>query len=481
MIRKTVFVVVCFVFWAVTAGAQELNVWLDGGWQGMAYKVQKGSSSLQPGGSLGVGYTFPLARHWNVLTGVAGGFYGTKATLVDGKYSFAQVDAAGSAFEYNVSTTGYKETQRFFAFGVPLLLQYHSSGPGTQWYVGGGGKLMLPFNADVKASAAQLNLTGYYPDFNEVLSNLPQHGFGTVNNWSGSSTYKLKTAVALSAETGVSFVLSGHTRLYTGLFAEYGLTEMRSGNSSPLVSYDAAGLSDIRAGSVLNVAGTGNVRLLSFGIRLKMGFGGGKGKRGAAQRAGDAQQAAGKLGPGVDTVRTRPAMPQPAVDTARRVPEQPKQAQPQEQVKPAEQVKSQEQVKPQEAAAASMSPLKALPGGEAVETMQRAVVFGILNKVDVPEVVKLHLDSVADILNRYPDIRIAITGHTCSIGTEKENIKVGEARAEAVAAYLQRKGVDRGRMDVHSAGESDPLVPNSSSANRSRNRRVSIQYLPPAN
>jgi len=461
MIRKTVFIIVCFVFAVITAGAQELNVWLDGGWQGLFYKVQNGGASLQPGGSLGLEYTFPAARHWNILTGVAGGFYGTKATLADGKYSFPQVDATGSAFEYNVSTTGYKETQRFFAFSVPLLLQYHSSGSRTQWYLSGGGKLLLPFNADVKASAGQLNLTGYYPDFNEVLSNLPQHGFGTVDNWSGSTTYKLKTTAALSAEAGLSFALSGHARLYTGVYADYGLTNMRgkAGNSASLVSYNSGGLTGVQAGGVLNVPGTGNARLLSFGIRVKLGFGSsGKGKHGRKR---------------------------PAADQAKPAAEQPKQTQ--DSAKPQEQP-----MKPRDSVSTSIPPSRPVrdseavqaverPGSEAVETMQRTVVFGILNKVDVPEGMQTHLDSVADIMNRYPDIRIAITGHTCSIGTERENIKIGEARAGAVAAYLQRKGIDRSRMDIHSAGESDPLVPNSSPANRSKNRRVTIQYLPPVN
>ncbi|HEV2478121.1 MAG TPA: OmpA family protein [Puia sp.] len=451
MIRKIVVAIIGFAFLAVNAGAQELNVWVDGGWQGLSYKVQNGHSSLSPFGSLGLGYTFPLARHWNILTGVAGGYYGTKATLGDGKYSFPQVDATGSAFEYNVGTTGYKETQRFFSFGVPLLLQYHSSGRGTQWYVNGGGKLLLPFNADVKASAAQLNLTGYYPDFNEVLSNLPQHGFGTLNNWSGSSTYKLKTAAALRAEAGLSFPLSGGTRLYTGVYAEYGLSNMKGNTgSSSLVSYDASGLTTVQAGSVLNVPGTGNVKLLSFGIQVKVGFGRGK-------RAARSPQAAPVP---IPQAPTTPA-PTPTQPT-------PGQAAPTQPATPAQ---------PAPTSPAPTPPSSVMPDSEAVKTLQRTVVFGVLNKVDVPESLKSHLDTVADILNRYPDIRIAITGHTCSIGTERENIKIGEARALAVAAYLQRKGVDPGRMDVHSAGESDPLVPNNSPAHRSRNRRVTVQYI----
>src|SRR6185437_6046944 len=280
--------------------------------------------------------------------------------------------------------------------------------------------------------------------------------------WSGSTTYKLKTAAALSAEAGLSFALSGHTMLYTGVYADYGLTNMRgkTGNSAALVSYNADGLTGVQAGSVLNVPRTGNARLLSDGIRVKLGFGAsGKGKHG---------------------------MKRPASDQAQPAAEQPKQMQDSAKAKEQPMKPREQPMKPQDSVATSIPPSRPLqdseavqaverPGSEAVETIQRTVVFGILNKVDVPEGMQTHLDSVADIMNRYSDIRIAITGHTCSIGTERENIKIGEARAGAVAAYLQRKGIDRSRMDIHSAGESDPLVPNSSPANRSKNRRVAIQ------
>jgi len=83
------------------------------------------------------------------------------------------------------------------------------------------------------------------------------------------------------------------------------------------------------------------------------------------------------------------------------------------------------------------------------------------------------LDEVANIMKKYPDIRISIVGHICNSGTETENIKVGAARAKAVAHYLRGKGIDRSRMDVSSVSESDPVLPYDPPANY-LNRRVVI-------
>jgi outer membrane protein OmpA-like peptidoglycan-associated protein len=449
MIRKILFAIVCFTFAATNAGAQELNVWVDGGPQGLSYKVPNGSHDLLFGGSLGLGYTFPLARHWGIIAGVSGGFYGSRAKLNDGTYSAPQVDNTGSAFRYDIKTNGYTETQRFFSFGVPLMLQYHSTGAGTQWYVNGGGKLLLPLNATVKGSAQGLALSGYYPDYNLEVSNLPEHGFGTVDNWKGRETYKLKTGVALDAEMGVSFALGSRMRLYTGLYLEYGLTDMKGTNDgTSLVSYGTGDLASVKGGSVWNGAAAGDAKLLSYGLQVKLGFGFGHGR----SKAKVGPQPASVPVP--DTTRTQ-AVAQQLVVTQ---PEKPK-----------------EQEKPKEPEQPKVAP-KPAPGRE-IETMRQPVVFGVLGKTSLPENVKPHLDEVAQLLNNYPDLRIAIIGHTCSIGTETENKKIGEARARAVADYLQSRGVDAGRMDVRSDGESQPAFPNDSAANRSRNRRVTVLSL----
>jgi hypothetical protein len=274
MIRKILIATLFLTMSTTAVDAQELNCWLNGGLQGLSYSLQNGHSNLLFGGSLGLGYTFPLNTNWNLVTGLSGGSFGTRAKLNDGTYSYYAVDNTGSAFRFDVKSTGYKETQRFFSIGIPLMAQYHTTGSSTQFYINGGGKLILPFSANVKASAEQLALSGFYPDFNLEVTNLTQHGFGTINNWQGTTSSKLKAGAALIAETGVSFVLSQSSRLYTGLFLEYGLTDMRSENgSSSLVVYNPNGITPVQPASVLNTQNTGSTKLLSFGITAKLGFG----------------------------------------------------------------------------------------------------------------------------------------------------------------------------------------------------------------
>ncbi|HWJ29105.1 MAG TPA: OmpA family protein, partial [Flavisolibacter sp.] len=88
---------------------------------------------------------------------------------------------------------------------------------------------------------------------------------------------------------------------------------------------------------------------------------------------------------------------------------------------------------------------------------------------------KAQADSLAEIMRKYPGMNILIEGHTCDLGGDTINRKIGLARANALVQYLLQKGIDGSRMHAKSKGAEDPIVPNTSEANRKQNRRVVIK------
>lgn len=98
------------------------------------------------------------------------------------------------------------------------------------------------------------------------------------------------------------------------------------------------------------------------------------------------------------------------------------------------------------------------------------------NDTNLTEEQKQELDNAADILNRYSDVKICITGHTCSLGTESVNERVGMKRAEAGKAYLVEKGVSSERIILESKGETEPIAPNAKDS-MSQNRRIEIKVI----
>lgn len=75
------------------------------------------------------------------------------------------------------------------------------------------------------------------------------------------------------------------------------------------------------------------------------------------------------------------------------------------------------------------------------------------------------------------NIYIEIQGYTDAFGTEDYNMKLGEARAEAVRRYLAENGVPLHRISTISYGEGRPVADNRSKAGRSKNRRVVVLVL----
>ncbi|MCV2891399.1 OmpA family protein [Ruegeria aquimaris] len=86
------------------------------------------------------------------------------------------------------------------------------------------------------------------------------------------------------------------------------------------------------------------------------------------------------------------------------------------------------------------------------------------------------LENLFDIVNRCPQLRIEIGGHTDSDGSNANNQALSEKRAEAVQAFLTGKGIASDRLIAVGYGEDRPVVPNTSAANKERNRR--IEFVP---
>jgi OOP family OmpA-OmpF porin len=85
------------------------------------------------------------------------------------------------------------------------------------------------------------------------------------------------------------------------------------------------------------------------------------------------------------------------------------------------------------------------------------------------------LDAIAAELVADTNKRILVWGHTDSIGTEAYNQGLSERRANAVAAYLEGKGVTRDRMTIQGFGETQPVASNATREGRAQNRRVEIR------
>jgi OmpA-OmpF porin, OOP family len=85
------------------------------------------------------------------------------------------------------------------------------------------------------------------------------------------------------------------------------------------------------------------------------------------------------------------------------------------------------------------------------------------------------LDTGADIAKRCPSVKFEVDGHTDSIGPKGYNQTLSEQRAKSVVDYLAAKGVAAARIHAVGYGDTRPVVPNDSEANRAKNRRIEFK------
>ena len=84
------------------------------------------------------------------------------------------------------------------------------------------------------------------------------------------------------------------------------------------------------------------------------------------------------------------------------------------------------------------------------------------------------LSAVVAVLNQYPNVSVAIGGHTDNTGAERLNSKLSINRANVVAKFLAKAGVDAKRLTSAGFGYSKPSADNKTKAGRAQNRRAEL-------
>ena len=85
------------------------------------------------------------------------------------------------------------------------------------------------------------------------------------------------------------------------------------------------------------------------------------------------------------------------------------------------------------------------------------------------------LDRVISAVETCPEAFIEIEGHADSDGNAANNMRLSRRRATAVLRYFERAGIPGERLNAIGYGETRPLLPNTTKANKARNRRIDFR------
>ena len=116
-------------------------------------------------------------------------------------------------------------------------------------------------------------------------------------------------------------------------------------------------------------------------------------------------------------------------------------------------------------------------GSQLVVTLPQDILFAT-DSATVSAALQADLRNVAPSMNRYPDTRINIIGHTDNTGAAAYNQQLSQRRAAAVASILINAGVSSNRINAVGRGEDQPVASNLTAEGRAQNRRVEIIITP---
>jgi outer membrane protein OmpA-like peptidoglycan-associated protein len=84
------------------------------------------------------------------------------------------------------------------------------------------------------------------------------------------------------------------------------------------------------------------------------------------------------------------------------------------------------------------------------------------------------LARVGGIISGHPGLRLAVEGHTDSVGGDDYNQRLSEHRGEAVRDYLTQQGMQGSSVTSKGFGKTQPVATNDTASGRQQNRRVEL-------
>lgn len=96
----------------------------------------------------------------------------------------------------------------------------------------------------------------------------------------------------------------------------------------------------------------------------------------------------------------------------------------------------------------------------------------VINPRSYPE-----LDEVVAMMKENTKVVIQLEGHTDNKGNAEANLKLSQARVDAVKKYITSKGIGKDRVKTKAFGGTQPIATENTEEARALNRRVEMRVL----
>ncbi len=497
---------------------------LGGGIHTLLYSPVDGERATGMGGVMELQYQFMFNHHWGLALGIQANTLHSTATYNYG-YNLPAVMLPGAFYpaDLDIHYYNWRERQNVINLSIPMQLILRAPISVTSAFqMGLGASLNHPLGANYKYLGGRYVTQAYMPQTNVTYTDMENHLLGTYNGDEDAQTLDISPLYcALHADLGFVFNLNKTTGFHLGLYGYYSPSNINNESNNDARMLTVVTQNVYQHGTFASDR-VGDVHPLEVGIKLGLRFGCGKDvdwkEIAAAEAAAAAQAEAERIAAEKKAEEERLAAEQrareEAVARARAEAEAKAKATADSiaRVHAAELAKAKAQADAEAAArqraqaqADSLARVQADAEARAraeAEARERAeaeararakaeqrvreeaafvagykdVAYFETGK-DTPIFGELNEDSwenLKNVMARYPEITVTVTGHTDNVGKPASNQALSQRRADNIKAMLVSKGIDGSRIRAIGRGDKDPIASNKTKEGRAKNRRIEI-------
>ena len=533
---KKIIIALTILAVAATASAQttdhrnNLQLYGGGGIHTLLYNPSNGIRSIGFGPLFGLQYQYMFNHHWGLGLGVEGNMLNSSA-----KYNYGNKDLdillPGAEYKSDVTTMLYNvvERQHVTNLSVPLQLIFRTPvSTSTMFQMGLGAAADIPLKSTYKVTGGTYTRTAYMSRTSVTYSDLPSHNLGrySANKQHFEGNNELTNYyISMLADLGFVFNCSNSLGFYLGLYGKYSPANINphGGTAQPMLDYRNVYTPSFSSYNV------DKVHPFEFGVKIALRFGLGRDmdwrEIKAAEEAAAAQAEAERQAALAQAEAERKAAEERAIAEA--IAKEKAEAEARAKaaadsiarVHAAERAKAEAEARAQadalnraKAEADSLAKAKAeaearlkaeaearakaeaearraeAEARERARAEQRAreeaafvagyrdVAYFETGK-DMPIFSELNEDSwdnLKAVMDKHPEIKVTVTGHTDNVGKDAANLKLSQSRADNIKKMLVDKGIAANRITAIGKGESEPAESNSTPEGRAKNRRIEI-------
>jgi outer membrane protein OmpA-like peptidoglycan-associated protein len=464
---------------ALTAVAQQsehdnyIGVNFGGGLNSALYKPANGTQGLGFGFDAGLHYGHFFNRTVGLGVGAQFSWANAYATYNWNEVTTGLTHPSNPNTPYNLTTgfSNFVERQNIGYLSIPVEVLFRKVLNDRAAFIGGVGlALDLPLYGKYLAKGGSYSTTGVFPALgNYSIENMPEHGFSTYTTTQGAKwNNRAKVGGSVIADLGFRVAMNDNWGMYFGLYAGYGFTNLLGGaKTEEMIMINAADPSKIDYRGTFDSNETGKANLIRAGVKIAIDFGWGDNK----SKAKEAERLAREMA-------VRDSIAAAEAENARIAAA--KAEQERIAAEKAAAAKAEAERIAAEKAAAEKAEAERIAAEKAfrqsVETI--TIHFDVEGaKLNIPEAEKAVVDELCEKMKADKSIKIVITGHTDNYGDPRQNLEFfGLRRAESLRDYMVKNGVPADQIRCESKGQTEPIAPNDTRANRAKNRRAEIRF-----